>query len=70
MLSYHFSAEIEDEEIDEFDLEEQTTETEDLVIGTQSVDINAVPKISWLLQVVLSNLGVTLNDSSVMISFL
>ncbi|KAG4067443.1 hypothetical protein HA402_009680 [Bradysia odoriphaga] len=60
-------AEIEDEEIEDFDFQEQTTETEDLVIGTQSVDINAVPKISWLLQVVLWNLGVTLNDSPLLV---
>lgn len=62
-----FSAEIEDEEIDDFDLQEQITESEDLVTATQSVDINATPKISWLLQVVLRNLGVTVNDSSVTI---
>lgn len=50
-----FSAEIDDEEMIEFDFEGQITVTEDLVIDIQSVDINAVPKISWLYQEVLSN---------------
>lgn len=51
----HFSAEIEDEEIDEL---ESISDSEDAVIGSQLTDVKEVPRISWLLQVVLNNLGV------------
>lgn len=59
-----FSAEIEDEEIEELAFHEQLCEVDDSVICSELLEVKDVPKISWLLQVVLSNLDVNVNGSS------
>ncbi len=42
------------------------SESDDVVIRNQMVDgVDESPKISWLLQVVLNNLGVNVNESTV-----
>lgn len=56
--SFTFSPEIEDEEIDESTSEEPISESDDTIISSQLVDVKEVHKISWLLQVVLTNLRV------------
>lgn len=69
----NFSAEIEDEEIEELAFQERISESddrEDSVIRSQLCDVKEVPKISWLLLVVLNNLGVSVSDSTVRNCFL
>lgn len=65
-----FSAEIEDEEIDELACPEQSNDNEDLMARTEMLDLNETPKMSWLLQVVLKNLGVITSDSTASTKFI
>lgn len=53
---------MEDESIDELSSQEQVSKNDE-----SCLDINEVPKMSWLLQVVLNNLGVSPNVSTVII---
>lgn len=67
-ISVNFSAEIEDEEIEELAFQERISESDDrddAVTRSQLCDVKEVPKISWLLSVVLNNLGVIVGDSAV-----
>lgn len=62
---FTFSEEIEDEEIEESASQEPIYESDDAVISSQLVDVKEVPKMSWLLQVVLTNLRVNVYGPTV-----
>lgn len=62
---FTFSEEIEDEEIEESASQDKLSESDDAVISSQLVDVKEVPKMSWLLQVVLTNLRVNVYGTTV-----